>query len=69
MLLAFAKNSVPMGRGFERFVAWAIYWRFSDRHLAAVVETNSPDEFGGSRRRPRVVLGIGGMVLIQRVVE
>jgi hypothetical protein len=42
MLLAFAKNSVPMGHGFEPFVGWATYWRYSDRHLAAVVAANPP---------------------------
>ena len=46
---AFARNSVPMGRGFEPFVGWATCWRYSDRHLAAVVEANAPHQSGGAR--------------------
>jgi hypothetical protein len=49
MLVAFARNSVPTGRGSEPFAGWAIFWSYSDRHLAAVVEANAPHQPGGAR--------------------
>ena len=47
------KSSVLTGRGFEPFVGWAIYWRSSDRHLAAVVAANAPHQSGGARHCAR----------------
>jgi len=49
MLVAFARNSVPTGRGSAPSAGWGICWRYSDRHLAAVVEANTPHQSGGAR--------------------